>query len=147
MLPLILPAITGLIGKAIDKAIPDKAQAEELKAKITLEAMKADNTELEGAIKVITAEAQGESWLQRNWRPILMLWFAGLVGAHWLGFTPPNMPTEVVNSLERLLSSGRTISSKSLKKIGLRFDRKKGILHLSRRLISLVETHKEGLES
>lgn len=29
--------------------------------------------------KIITAEAQGQSWLQRNWRPITMLTFLVLV--------------------------------------------------------------------
>lgn len=29
---------------------------------------------------VIVAEAQGASWLQRNWRPIMMLFFATLIG-------------------------------------------------------------------
>ena len=76
MIAAIIPAITSLIGTAIDKAIPDKAQAEELKAKITLAAMKADHAELKAATDIILAEAKGESWLQRNWRPVLMLWFA-----------------------------------------------------------------------
>ena len=35
-----------------------------------------------------------------------MLWFAGLVGAHWLGFTPPNLPVEVVNNLLDIVQVG-----------------------------------------
>jgi len=31
---------------------------------------------------------------------MIMLWFAGLVGAHWLGFTPENLSEE---SIARLL--------------------------------------------
>lgn len=106
MIAAILPAITGLIGKAIDKAVPDKDEAERLKAQITLAAMQEGQSELEGAVKIITAEAQGESWLQRNWRPLLMLWFAGLVGAHWLGYTPPNLPPDVVMSLLDIVQVG-----------------------------------------
>lgn len=35
---------------------------------------------------VIVAEAQGASWLQRNWRPIMMLFFATLIGTVvWTG--------------------------------------------------------------
>lgn len=34
---------------------------------------------LESKAKIITAEAKGESWLQRNWRPVTMLTFLGLV--------------------------------------------------------------------
>lgn len=106
MIQAILPSIIGLIGKSIDKAIPDKDQAEQLKAQITLAAMNQDHSELEGAVSIITAEATGESWLQRNWRPILMLWFAGLVGAHWLGFTPKNLSDEIVSDLLNIVQVG-----------------------------------------
>jgi hypothetical protein len=106
MIQAILPSLLGLIGKAVDKAVPDKDKAEQLKAEITLQAMQQDNAELQGAIQIITAEAQGDSWLQRNWRPLLMLWFAGLVGAHWLGFTPPNLPENVVVNLLDIVQVG-----------------------------------------
>lgn len=36
---------------------------------------------------VIVAEAQGGSWLQRNWRPITMLTFLILIVADTFGFT------------------------------------------------------------
>lgn len=106
MITTILTAVTSLIGKAVDKAIPDKDEAKRLKAELTMAAMQADQAELQGAIQIITAEAQGESWLQRNWRPLLMLWFAALVGAHWLGFTAPNLPESVVNSLLQIVQVG-----------------------------------------
>ena len=106
MIAALIPAISTLVGSVIDKAIPDKAKAEELKAQITLAAMNEGAKELEGAVRIITAEAQGESWLQRNWRPILMLFFAGLVGAHWLGFTAPNLPADVVINLLDIVQVG-----------------------------------------
>ena len=106
MIQALIPVIGNLIGKAVDKAVPDKDAAEKLKAEITLEAMRQDNSELQGAVQIITAEAKGDSWLQRNWRPILMLWFAGLVGAHWLGFTPPNLPESVVINLLDIVQVG-----------------------------------------
>lgn len=35
---------------------------------------------------VIVAEAQGQSWLQRNWRPLMMLFFAVQIGTiTWTG--------------------------------------------------------------
>jgi hypothetical protein len=99
MIAALIPAITGLITKAIDKTVADKDQAEKLKAEITLAAMQQDNAELKGAIQIITAEIKGESWLQRNWRPITALTFAGLVVAHWLGFTGANLTQETVIKL------------------------------------------------
>jgi hypothetical protein len=40
---------------------------------------------------IIVSEAQGDSWLQRNWRPITMLTFVALIVAHWLGWTAENL--------------------------------------------------------
>lgn len=40
---------------------------------------------IEAQTKVITAEAQGASWLQRSWRPITMLTFLVLVVCDVLG--------------------------------------------------------------
>ena len=34
---------------------------------------------------VIVAEAEGQSWLQRNWRPMMMLFFAVVIG--WIVWT------------------------------------------------------------
>lgn len=101
-----LPAIFDLVGKAIDRVLPDKAEAERLKNQITGEILKFQSQELESAAKIIVAEAQGESWLQRNWRPMMMLWFAGLVGAYWLGFTVPNLPESAVNNLLDIVQVG-----------------------------------------
>jgi len=42
---------------------------------------------LEAKASIINTEAKGESWLQRNWRPLTMLFFVGLVGARWMGLT------------------------------------------------------------
>ena len=106
MITQFIGPLVALIGKAIDKAIPDKDEAEKLKAQVTLAALDQSNTELQGAVDIIVAEANGESWLQRNWRPLLMLWFAGLVGAHWLGFTPDNLPESVVNNLLDIVQLG-----------------------------------------
>jgi len=61
---------------------------------------------IEGRTKVVTAEAGGESWLQRNWRPLLMLWFGGLVGAHWLGMTPENLDPSAVGQLMDIVQLG-----------------------------------------
>jgi len=40
---------------------------------------------------VINAEAGGDSWLQRNWRPLTMVTFVTLVVAKWLGWVAPGI--------------------------------------------------------
>lgn len=69
-------------------------------AKITTE-VNLKLIELEGKLveaqsKVLTAEMQGASWLQQNWRPITMVTFVLLIVATWLGFSAPGL-TEAMN--------------------------------------------------
>lgn len=106
MLNLLIGPIASLVGKVIDKAVPDKAEALRLKFEVTQQIQQLEATELQGAIDIIRAEAQGGSWIQRSWRPILMLWFAALIGAHWLGFTPANLPPEAVDGLLSIVQVG-----------------------------------------
>lgn len=91
MISAILSAVVGLAGKAIDKAVPDKDKALELKTAVTQQLLQMDSQEMKGAIDIVLAEARGESWLQRNWRPLTMLTFVGLIVARWLGFAAPGM--------------------------------------------------------
>jgi len=106
MIAALIPALMSIVTKVVDKAVPDTNAAAKLKAEMSTAMLAEGRAELESAMKIVMAEANGESWLQRNWRPILMLWFAGLVGAHWLGFTPPNLPTDVVNNLLDIVQVG-----------------------------------------
>jgi hypothetical protein len=98
--------ITTMIEGVLDKVVPDAAERDRISFEIQKLLMGNQSKELEQAVQVILAEAKGESWLQRNWRPVLMLWFAGLVGAHWLGFTPPNLPESVVIGLLDIVQVG-----------------------------------------
>jgi hypothetical protein len=89
----------------IDKTIENKAEAEKIKQSIQQQLLSGQLKELEAQAQIITAEAKG-GWLQRNWRPLLMLVFAGLVVAHWFGFTAPNIPESVQNSLLNIVLVG-----------------------------------------
>lgn len=56
---------------------------------------------------VVKAEAKGESWLQRNWRPVTMLSMVGLIGAQWLGLA------------DTALTEAQTLELYGLVKLGL----------------------------
>lgn len=101
-----LQALIGPIFATIDKIVVNKAEAEKIKQALQQEMMTTQAAALKAAADIIVAEAKGESWLQRNWRPLLMLWFAGLIGAHWLGFTAPNLSENVVQSLLDIVQLG-----------------------------------------
>ena len=73
MIAGLVASLLALVGKAVDKAVPDATQAAALKGELATQIHALAEGELKGAIAIILAEAQGESWLQRNWRPLLML--------------------------------------------------------------------------
>ncbi len=56
--------------------------------------------------EVVKAEAEGESWLQRNWRPLVMIWFSILVGGYWFGWTPENLTEDAVLALFEIVQFG-----------------------------------------
>ena len=81
---LIGPVVKGIFG-IIDQAVEDKDKANELKASILARQHELESTELKGAISIILAEAKG-SWLQRNWRPMLMLVVIIIVANNFIVF-------------------------------------------------------------
>jgi len=80
-IPVVGKILDGVIG-LVDKAVLDKDEAERLKAQLTEVFNKSDlerfTAEIKAQADVIMAEASGQSWLQRNWRPGLMALF-GLI--------------------------------------------------------------------
>ncbi len=102
------PLLQGLLGPIVDlvgRFIPDP----EKKAAAQLEVMKMAQTgelaQLNAALQVIMAESNG-NWLQRSWRPLMMLFFASLVGARWFGYSAPSMSEAEVLELWAIVKLG-----------------------------------------
>ena len=55
---------------------------------------------------VIRAEANSESWLARNWRPVTMLVFVALVVMYWMGWSFDGMSEAEVLSVFNLIKIG-----------------------------------------
>lgn len=102
----ILSKIAPSIFKIIDDAVLDKDLALKLKHDLTTKMLDANSDIARSGAEVIMTEAGGESWLQRNWRPLLMVWFSILIGGYWFGFVPRNMPIEIVGQLFDLVTIG-----------------------------------------
>lgn len=71
---------------------------------------------LDSQTKLIAAEATGNSWLQRNWRPISALFLLAMVGAYWFGFTGSHLTQSTVDDCFSLVKiclggyvGGRTV--------------------------------------
>lgn len=99
------PVIAGIFS-VIDKAVENKDQAAEIKARLQEMVLTGQMREIEEAAANIRAEAMGDSWLQRSWRPLTMLTFVSLIVAKWLGFTAPGVTEAVELALFEIIKIG-----------------------------------------
>ena len=84
----IIQAVVGIGGKVIDKIAGDKISEkdkQELQNNLAIELLKADWSVVQKQFDVIIAEAQG-NWLQKSWRPILMLSIVAIVVNNYILF-------------------------------------------------------------
>ena len=70
--------IAGLIDSVLNKVFPDPIKKAEVQGQIMTELLKVDAATFENQIKPLLAELSG-NWLQRSWRPILMLSIVAIV--------------------------------------------------------------------
>ena len=92
------PVVKGLFN-IIDQTVEAKDQAASIKASIASQQNELIQTELKGAIEIILAEAKG-NWLQRSWRPLLMLSVMAIVVNNYILFPYLSMWTTKVVVLE-----------------------------------------------
>ena len=111
--------ITQLLGPVfaiIDKMVPDRAAADKMKADLQASYLAGDFKEFEALInaraQIIVAEAKGDSWIQRSWRPLTMLMFASIIANNYILFPylslfgAPTVMLEVPPDLWALLKIG-----------------------------------------
>jgi len=95
-IPIIGKVLEGVFG-IVDKAVEDKDEANKLKAEIKMQMMGQDHTEVQDLLKaqtaIILAEAKG-GWLQRNWRPLLMLIFMIIIANNYIVFPYASLFTD-----------------------------------------------------
>lgn len=108
-----------LLGSIIDRVLPDKNEAAKAKNKLVDMAVNGELDELAQRAGIITAEAQGDSWLQRSWRPIVMLVFTALIVCRWLGWSAPDLSEAIELKLFSIvqLGIGGYIASRGIEKV------------------------------
>lgn len=88
----------------------EKLQAKAVLYKIKADAdAKAEEFEMEllqAKATIITTEANSQSFLARNWRPMTMVAFVIAVMSYWFGLTPPDLPLSVVDQMFELVKIG-----------------------------------------
>lgn len=96
LLTTLLPSVFG----TVDKLITDKDKANELKAAIQEQILSNDAEALKAATQIIVSEAQGHSWLQRNWRPMMMVMFGAIVANNYILYPYLSLFTDKVVVLD-----------------------------------------------
>jgi len=79
------------------------------------QAQKYESELLKAKAEIITAEAKGDSWIQRNWRPVTMLTFLVLVVLDALGVLPNPLAQEAWTLLQ--LGLGGYVVGRSVEKV------------------------------
>ena len=89
-----------------DEKLARKAQMLELQVQFLEYALEYEQDQLKQKAKIITAEANSESWVTRSWRPITMLAFVACTMAYWFGLTPDTLPESAVDNMFTLIQIG-----------------------------------------
>ncbi len=98
-----------------DERLQVKASIFEMQTQLADKVMEYETKLMQAQAQVITAEAQGASWLQRNWRPITMLTFLILVVADAFGLTAFRLADEAWTLLQ--IGLGGYVVGRSAEKI------------------------------
>lgn len=113
MIPIlssVFETVSNVVSGTVGKFIEDKDKAKELEtaltAQLTTSVVELLGREVDAQKSVIVAEAQGESWLQRNWRPIIMMALSTMVCIYWMGWTHQDMDQEVVLKILDIVQIG-----------------------------------------
>lgn len=101
----VLAALLGPLAELVGRFIPDPEKKAAAQLQVLQMAQNGELAQLNAAVQVILAEANG-NWLQRTWRPLLMVFFASLVGARWFGFSAPGMSEAEIMKLWEIVQLG-----------------------------------------
>ena len=110
--------VTNLIDSmhtSTEEKLQIKAEMLRLQNTVTGQLLDYEKSMLEAQAKVIMAEAQGQSWLQRSWRPITMMTFLVLVVCDAFGLLAFRLSEETWTLLQ--LGLGGYVVGRSAEKI------------------------------
>lgn len=108
----IIGKIVDTVGGIVSKFIKDKDLAAKLAAELQTGILKYESDLVQAQASIVLAEAQGQSWLQRNWRPILMLTIVAIIANNYILFPylqlfgGPSVMLDLPEGLWKLMSIG-----------------------------------------
>ncbi len=80
----VFKALIGPVTEVIRELVPDNDKRFALEREIERLLIEQEKEYVMAGRDVVVAEAKGESWLQRNWRPISMLVFMAVIANNYL---------------------------------------------------------------
>ena len=108
----LIGSLIPVVGKVLDRVLPDTVEKDKVRAELQASLMEHSASIEKAAASVVIAEAKGESWIQRSWRPITMLSFVVIIVNNyiivpWLKtFGLPAVHLEIPPDMWTLLSLG-----------------------------------------
>ncbi len=75
----LISSLLPVVGNVLDRVLPDTVEKDKVKAELQAQMLQHSASIEKAAADVVVAEAKGESWLQRNWRPVTMMSFVTIV--------------------------------------------------------------------
>lgn len=104
-----------------------KIELENIQTAITTKLIEYHTAVMEAQQEIVVAEAKGDGWLQKSWRPIAMLVFMAMIVITWLGFSSSTVSEEMHIRILDIVQGGLWgyIGARSVEKVGTFFKRKK----------------------
>lgn len=75
----LIASLLPVVGNVLDRVLPDTVEKDKVKAELQAQMLQHSSEIEKAAASVVVAEAKGESWLQRNWRPVTMMSFVVII--------------------------------------------------------------------
>jgi hypothetical protein len=116
MIPGVVSVVGGIFKELIggidswftsdEERLQAKTQIMMVQAQVMGQVLEYEKSIMEAQSAIIQAEAKGDSWIQRSWRPVTMLTFVALVVMRWLGLTDNTISEAIELQLMTLIQIG-----------------------------------------
>ena len=93
------------VGNVVDNVFTNDEEKSEAKKQLTEVVLNSLNRMAEVQGEVIKTEMQG-NWLQKSWRPLIMMAFGVILICKWFGFTDANIDHELELKLMDIVQLG-----------------------------------------
>lgn len=109
MLAALLPILGNIFQGVAASLFPnpeDKLKAQELQTQLQLAVIAQSGALEQAAADNVKGEIGTGNWLTKSWRPLMMLWFAILIGARWFGYSAPGLSPDEYLELWSIIKIG-----------------------------------------